>query len=100
MNHTWYVTFEVPRTGTRVRRRSPRLTKTFETEANAKQFARTKFEGGLSVTAGTINPHVPRRAIPSVSIPAWLELGQAPEPMVPEGAQDQAGFCESATKTD
>jgi hypothetical protein len=73
MNHIWYVTFEVPRTGTLVQRRNPRLTKTFETEAEARDFARTKFDGGLIVTAGTINPHLPRRAIPSEEIPAWLE---------------------------
>jgi hypothetical protein len=82
-----------------VRRRSPRLTRTFETESEAKEFARTKFEGGLIVTAGTINPCVPRRAIPSSSIPAWLELGQDPEPTDPDGAQDHAGPPEQ-TKPD
>ncbi len=56
MKHTWYVTFEVPTDGTLSRRRHPRLTKTFETEAAAKDFARTKFNDGLIVTAGTINP--------------------------------------------
>ena len=79
INHTWYVTFEVPRTGALVQRRNPRLTKTFETEAEARDFARAKFDGGLIVTAGTINPHLPRRAIPSEEIPAWLETGQPPE---------------------
>jgi hypothetical protein len=80
MTHSWYVTFEVLRSGTVVQRRNPRLTKTFETEADAKEFARSKFEGGLIVTAGTIIPHLPRRAIPSEEIPAWLEAGQAAEP--------------------
>jgi hypothetical protein len=79
MNHTWYVTFEVPRGGTLVQRRNPRLTKTFETEAEARDFARMKFDGGLIVTAGTINPLQPRRAIPSEEISAWLESGQALE---------------------
>ena len=83
-----------------MRRRNPRLTRTFETEAEAKEFARTKFEGGLIVTAGTINPCVPRRAIPSASIPAWLELGQNPEPTDREDAKDQAGSHAPATKTD
>jgi hypothetical protein len=72
MNRTWYVTFEVPTDGTLLRRRHPRLTKTFATEAEAKDFARTKFTGGLVVTAGTLIPHLPRRAIPSVEIPSWL----------------------------
>ncbi len=53
-----------------------------------------KFDGGLIVTAGTINPHLPRRAIPSEEIPAWLESGQAPEPT---GGEDAHG---PTTKTD
>jgi hypothetical protein len=89
MNHTWYVTFEVPRSGALVQRRNPRLTKTFETEAEASDFARTKFDCGLIVTAGTINPHLPRRAIPSDEIPAWLESGLTKEPRDPEDAQGQ-----------
>jgi hypothetical protein len=80
MNHTWYVTFEVPRSGTLVRRRNPRLTKTFDTETEARDFAKLKFDSGLIVTAGTINPHLPRRAIPSGEIPAWFQSGQTPEP--------------------
>jgi len=86
MNQTWYVTFEVPRSGTLVQRRNPRLSKTFETEAEARDFARMKFDAGLIVTAGTINPHLPRRAIPSQQIPAWLEAGQASEPKDTEDA--------------
>jgi hypothetical protein len=72
MKHTWYVTFEVSTDGTLSRRRHPRLTETFETEEAAKDFARTKFNGGLIVTAGTIIPHLPKLSIPSVEIPAWL----------------------------
>lgn len=72
MKHTWYITFEVPTDRTVLRRRHPRLTKTFETEVAAKDFARTKFSEGLIVTAGTIIPHLPRVSIPSTEIPAWL----------------------------
>ena len=43
MKQTWYVTFEVPTDGTLLRRRHPRLTKAFETEAAARDFARHKF---------------------------------------------------------
>jgi hypothetical protein len=46
--------------------------------------ARAKFEDGLIVTAGTINPHLPRKAVPSEGILAWLEFGQAPEPTASE----------------
>jgi hypothetical protein len=94
MNHTWYVTFEVPRTGTLVQRRNPRLTKTFETEAEARDFARKKFDCGLIVTAGTINPHLPRRAIPSEEIPVWLESGSRQQTIDREDDQGPA------TKTD
>jgi hypothetical protein len=60
----------------------------FETEAEAKNFARMKFDEGLIVTAGTINPHLPRRAIASGSIPCWLELEQEQETTDdPDGAQ-------------
>jgi hypothetical protein len=73
MTYTWYVTFEVHKRGTMLKRRSPRATRTFETEEQAKKFARAKFNEGLIVHAGTINPHLPRRTIPSSDIPAWLD---------------------------
>ena len=88
MKHIWYVTFEVPRRGTLVQRRSPRSTRTFETEAEAKAFARVKFDDGLIVTAGTINPYSPRTAIASEGIPRWLENGQEQQPEAPDDAQD------------
>ena len=71
-----------------VQRRNPRLSKTFDTEAEARDFARTKFDAGLIVTAGTINPHLPRRAIPSEEIPVWLESDQPPEPADREDAHE------------
>jgi hypothetical protein len=94
MGHTWYVTFEVPKSGSLVQRRNPRLTKTFQTEAEAMDFARTKFEAGLIVSAGTINPHLPRRAIPSEEIPAWLESDPTQE------ARDQEDTQGATTKMD
>lgn len=72
MKHTWYVTYEVPADGTLLRRRHPRLTKMFVTEAEARDFARAKYNAGLIVTAGTILPHLPRALIPSEEIPCWL----------------------------
>ncbi|TYL71092.1 hypothetical protein FXB38_40740 [Bradyrhizobium cytisi] len=76
MKYTWYVTFEVPTDGTLLRRRHPRLTKTIVTEAEARDFARARFNEGLIVIAGTIIPHLPRASIPSEEIPAWLEADQ------------------------
>jgi len=77
-----------------VQRRNPHLTKTFETEAEARDFARTKFDNGLIVTAGTVNPHLPRRAIPSEEIPAWLESNSTPE------EPDQEDVNDPTTKRD
>jgi hypothetical protein len=72
MTYSWYVTFEVQKRGLSAKRRSPRATRTFETEEEAKDFARARFNEGLIVHAGTINPHLPRRTIPSSHIPSWL----------------------------
>jgi hypothetical protein len=70
--HTWFVTFEVPRGGSLVRRRNPRLTRTFASELEAKKFAREKLDEGLIVSAGTMVPHSPRQIIPSTGVLAWL----------------------------
>lgn len=72
MRPIWYVTYEVHKRGILPKRRSPRLTTTFETEAGAKDFARARLQEGLIVFAGTINPHVPRQLVSSHDIPAWL----------------------------
>jgi hypothetical protein len=68
----WYVTFEVRQRGILPRQRSPRETRTFATEAEAKIFARSKFDEGLVVYAGTINPHTPKRLVPTSQIDSWL----------------------------
>jgi hypothetical protein len=73
MTYTWFVTFELHKRGTLLKQRSPRATKTFETEKEAREFARVKFNDGLTVYAGTINPHKPRRTIPLSDFPAWLD---------------------------
>jgi hypothetical protein len=68
----WYVTAEVRKSGMLLKQRSPRETKTFATEAEAKIFARSKLDDGLAVFAGTINPFSPKRLILSSQILAWL----------------------------
>ncbi|MBR1174672.1 hypothetical protein JQ617_11955 [Bradyrhizobium sp. KB893862 SZCCT0404] len=83
---TWYVTFEVRKRGLLLRARSPRETRTFATEHEAKLFARAKLDEGLAVFAGTINPHLPRRLIPSTGIHAWL--ADEPDGTSPSGAVD------------
>jgi hypothetical protein len=71
------------------RRRSPRATRRFETEKEAKDFARAKFNEGLTVYAGTINPYLPKQLIPSRSIPSWLEHAEEQETADPDSAQEQ-----------
>jgi len=72
LTHTWYVTFQPGKRGVFPKPRSPRETKTFATEAEAKIFARVKLDEGLVVFAGTINPHLPRQLISSEQVPRWL----------------------------
>jgi hypothetical protein len=73
ITNTWYVTFEVPRTGKPPAWRRSRATVTFQNEFEAKEFARTKVAEGLNVSAGTINPHLPKRTIAPTGIHRWLE---------------------------
>jgi hypothetical protein len=57
---TWYVSFELPR-GKRAQ--TKRATETFPNEREAKKFARAKLVDTLNVSAGTLNPHLPKRTI-------------------------------------
>jgi len=66
---TWYVSFELPR-GNRLRARA---TETFRSELEAKKFARVKLAETQHVTAGTLNPHLPKRTIAPARILEWLE---------------------------
>ena len=68
----WYVTFEIRKRGILPKQRSLRKTKTFVTEDEAKIFARSKLKEGLTVFAGTINPHMPKRFVLSSQVYAWL----------------------------
>jgi hypothetical protein len=72
MTPNWYVTFEVRSRGILPKPRNPRETRTFVTEAEAKIFARSRLAEGLVVFPGTINPHTPKRVVPSSRIQAWL----------------------------
>jgi len=89
MPYTWYVTFEMQKRGVLPRRRSPRATRRFETENEAKDFARAKFNEGLPVYAGTINPYSPKQLIPLRSIPSWLEQAEEQKAAEPGSAPEQ-----------
>lgn len=50
-----------------------RTTRTFPTEDDAKKFAEERLAEGCDVSAGTLNPHFPRRTIGSSQIEGWLD---------------------------
>jgi hypothetical protein len=61
----WYVSF-VPEGG-----KVKRTAKTFETENEAKAFALTVLARGLTFSAGTLNPHLPKQAIFWADAKTW-----------------------------
>jgi hypothetical protein len=68
--NTWYVVICTPhkiRDGHDTRR-----SRTFASEADAKRFAATRIEQGVELSAGTLNPVVPKRVIGPSQIEAWL----------------------------
>jgi hypothetical protein len=67
---TWYVAFEQQ---TRKRWDMARATETFPNEREAKKFARAKLVETQKVSAGTLNPHLPRRTIAPAQVLEWLE---------------------------
>jgi hypothetical protein len=67
---TWYVSFELPPA---VKRGHGRATETFPNEREAKKFARAKLVDTINVSAGTLNPHLPKRTIASAQILEWLK---------------------------
>jgi len=50
-----------------------RATETFPNEQEAKQFARAKVVDAPNVSAGTLNPHLPKRTIAAKQMLEWLE---------------------------
>jgi len=68
----WYVSFEQKRMRP-ARRAFSRGTETFRSELAAKEFAKQKLTETKNVTAGTLNPHLPKRVISSAQIIEWLE---------------------------
>jgi hypothetical protein len=67
----WYVSYTVQ--SDRSPRRNARMTRTFDTEEHAKVFAMEIATNGLRLTAGTINPHLPKKVIPTTEVAAWVE---------------------------
>ena len=67
----WYVSYTVR--SDRSPRRYARRTKTFDTEEHAKLFVREIAADNLRLTAGTINPHSPKKIVSAAEIATWLE---------------------------
>ncbi|MBN9043674.1 MAG: hypothetical protein BGP05_16355 [Rhizobiales bacterium 62-47] len=76
----WYVAYGHDRTlKTDVRATGPvRSTRTFKSEADAKAFAKQILAQGMSVTAGTLNPHQPKQVIGGSQIERWAYAGLMP----------------------
>jgi hypothetical protein len=49
------------------------MTETFRNEQDAKEFAKTRLTVGSNVTAGTLNPLLPKRTISSKQVLDWLD---------------------------
>jgi hypothetical protein len=76
----WYVSYTVKSNDGS--RRYARKTRTFDSEELAKLFAREIVVENLRPTAGTINPHSPKRTISAATMATWLE-----SPIQPTGAR-------------
>jgi hypothetical protein len=67
---TWYVSFDLPWAR---RGRHARATETLPNEREAKNFTRAKLAEARNVSAGTLNPHLPKRTIASAQMLEWLD---------------------------
>jgi hypothetical protein len=67
----WYATYTEQ--SDRSPRRNARMTRIYDTEEHAKLFAKEIATNGLRLTAGTINPHLPKKVIRTTELAAWVE---------------------------
>jgi len=83
-SNTWYVSIHLPheeKTGHYSRR-----TQSFKSESDAKRFAAARMADGIEVSAGTINPVMPKRIVGPAEIRQWLS----------EGVKQNLPNCESS----
>jgi hypothetical protein len=66
----WFVSYALPRER---KRPHTRTTETFANEREAKKFSRAKLAETPYISAGTINPHLPKRTIASTQMLQWLD---------------------------
>jgi hypothetical protein len=69
--NSWYVSYTVK--SDHGPRRYARVTKTSDTEEHAKLFVREVAADTRRITAGTINPHSPKKIVSAAEIATWLE---------------------------
>jgi hypothetical protein len=69
--NTWCVSYR-PRLPPLKVNHHRRMTEAFPTEAEAKNFARSKLREVDDLTAVTLNPHRPKRVIGAAAIAKWL----------------------------
>lgn len=69
-DNTWFVSYQ-PLGPSGIPSR-PRLSETFSNELEAKAFVKAHLADARNITAGTINPHLPKRVIGSAHIIEWL----------------------------
>jgi hypothetical protein len=77
--HTWYVSFETPPARAGEKRSYSRTTRTFQDEGEAKDFTREKLRVSRDVSAGTLNPFLPKRVITSAQVYEWLDASLSGE---------------------
>jgi hypothetical protein len=68
--NTWYVAVSIPRKENN--ENYFRRSRTFASESDAKRFAAARIAEGVELSAGTLNPVVPKRTIGPLQIEQWL----------------------------
>ncbi|MGA7805266.1 hypothetical protein [Bradyrhizobium sp.] len=75
--HTWYVSFK-PKSTLPGKRAQSRTTATFPNETDARTFAKAMIADTPHVSAGTLNPHRPKRTVSAAQMLEWLQESADP----------------------
>ncbi|SDT38466.1 hypothetical protein SAMN05444158_5744 [Bradyrhizobium canariense] len=72
---TWYVAFGPSKMAGDGAKGAARSTRTFKSEVDAKLFAMQILAKGWTASAGTLNPHQPKRIVGASEIERWADPG-------------------------
>ncbi|HEY3892011.1 MAG TPA: hypothetical protein VGM00_08640 [Bradyrhizobium sp.] len=72
---TWYVAFGPDKAVKSDAIGMVRSTRTFKSEVDAKLFAMQILAKGWTASAGTLNPHQPKRVVGATEVERWAEPG-------------------------